>query len=590
MAKVLVVCISLLSVMVVFSQVCIGQQDQVLSDHELLSSFYQPQGSIQGCGTLVSYVMKSGSYSYQINELRLNPDKIPLPVRPKKSSTSSRSVWLYVGGSGPGNYSSIQDGIDNASDGDTIFVYNGIYQITGWVTVNKAVQVVGEDENNTILDGKNSNGTIFLVTSNDVLIQSFTLRNCVSSGFYQAIYLWVNPRLDDIVISHCIMKNNDKGIYLTGVSNLVVEFCNFHNNLAQSLLGGFESGFSVHDCVFIKNGRDVGGGWFQPGGITVSGKSNFSVHDNAFIENIGWGVYCDNERNADVFQNTFIANTDAIYLEAMSQLQIHDNHIENNSHAMTLNCCSMSVVVQENDISGNGGVLIQDCKDCVTIQHNRFVASSFGVSAGASNGTIICNNSFFATTNVSVCVQIGNGYQVSDNSFLNGRYGIYLLGLTSITVARNTISGCENGIYVKCCGNYSYPNATLIKNNNVSGNTKGIYLEWSDYNTMTENIFSNNQEAGFVINSSYNNIISKNNLVKNRHDAKLTGIMMPLVLHEHNNWVGNYWEHGRLLPKMIFGWVRMRSFPRLHFYQPKILLPCFEFDSSPASKPYDIGI
>jgi len=28
---------------------------------------------------------------------------------------------LYVGGSGEGNYSSIQDAIDNASDGDTIF-------------------------------------------------------------------------------------------------------------------------------------------------------------------------------------------------------------------------------------------------------------------------------------------------------------------------------------------------------------------------------------------------------------------------------------------------------------------------------------
>ena len=29
---------------------------------------------------------------------------------------------LYVGGSGPGNYSSIQDAIDNASDGDTVYV------------------------------------------------------------------------------------------------------------------------------------------------------------------------------------------------------------------------------------------------------------------------------------------------------------------------------------------------------------------------------------------------------------------------------------------------------------------------------------
>ena len=41
----------------------------------------------------------------------------------EKSSSASRGNWLYVGGSGPGNYTKIQDAIDNASDGDTLFVY-----------------------------------------------------------------------------------------------------------------------------------------------------------------------------------------------------------------------------------------------------------------------------------------------------------------------------------------------------------------------------------------------------------------------------------------------------------------------------------
>jgi len=34
---------------------------------------------------------------------------------------------LYVGGIGNGNYSKIQDAIDNASVGDTVFVFNGTY-------------------------------------------------------------------------------------------------------------------------------------------------------------------------------------------------------------------------------------------------------------------------------------------------------------------------------------------------------------------------------------------------------------------------------------------------------------------------------
>jgi len=34
---------------------------------------------------------------------------------------------LYVGGSGPGNYTRIQDAINDANPRDTVFVYNGTY-------------------------------------------------------------------------------------------------------------------------------------------------------------------------------------------------------------------------------------------------------------------------------------------------------------------------------------------------------------------------------------------------------------------------------------------------------------------------------
>ena len=46
----------------------------------------------------------------------------------EQSSMSTRNgKTLYVGGSEPGNYTKIQDAINNASDGDTVFVYNGTY-------------------------------------------------------------------------------------------------------------------------------------------------------------------------------------------------------------------------------------------------------------------------------------------------------------------------------------------------------------------------------------------------------------------------------------------------------------------------------
>ena len=35
--------------------------------------------------------------------------------------------WLYVGGNGTGNYTTIQSAINAANPGDTVFVYNGTY-------------------------------------------------------------------------------------------------------------------------------------------------------------------------------------------------------------------------------------------------------------------------------------------------------------------------------------------------------------------------------------------------------------------------------------------------------------------------------
>ncbi|MCJ7570581.1 MAG: hypothetical protein MUO82_01710, partial [Candidatus Thermoplasmatota archaeon] len=45
----------------------------------------------------------------------------------------------------------IQEGINNATAGDTVFVYNGTYYEN--VVVNKTISLVGEDKNGTIIDG-----------------------------------------------------------------------------------------------------------------------------------------------------------------------------------------------------------------------------------------------------------------------------------------------------------------------------------------------------------------------------------------------------------------------------------------------------
>ena len=68
--------------------------------------------------------------------------------------TYSDGIILYVGGSGPGNYSNIKDAIDDARDGDTVFVYNDSSPYCENIIIDKSIRLVGEEKNTTVIDGK----------------------------------------------------------------------------------------------------------------------------------------------------------------------------------------------------------------------------------------------------------------------------------------------------------------------------------------------------------------------------------------------------------------------------------------------------
>lgn len=57
----------------------------------------------------------------------------------------------------PDDYKTVQEAIDVANPGDTIYVYNGTYYEN--IFINKTVSLVGEDPEITIIDGSKSNVT-----------------------------------------------------------------------------------------------------------------------------------------------------------------------------------------------------------------------------------------------------------------------------------------------------------------------------------------------------------------------------------------------------------------------------------------------
>ena len=169
------------------------------------------------------------------------------------NSESSNNDILYVDDDGGADYTRIQDAIDNASDGDTIFVYNGVYH--EFIRINKSsIQLKGESKHSTIIDGSGSDRIIF-ITSSWISISNFTITNCSESG--------IGIQMGDFISStHITLENNiilDIGYGILSPSTLI-GFGNRHlyhriinNEIRNSRICAIE--FSVTDMSIIKRRR-----------------------------------------------------------------------------------------------------------------------------------------------------------------------------------------------------------------------------------------------------------------------------------------------------------------------------------------------
>ena len=89
-------------------------------------------------------------------------------------ASQGNSNILFVGGTGLNNYSTIQGAVNDATNGYTIFVYNGVYNEN--LNVSTAINLVGENKDTTIIDG-GFTGDVMCIFSDFVTVSGFTIRN-----------------------------------------------------------------------------------------------------------------------------------------------------------------------------------------------------------------------------------------------------------------------------------------------------------------------------------------------------------------------------------------------------------------------------
>ena len=191
-----------------------------------------------------------------------------LYVEKQSSISTLDGNTLYVGGNGTGNYSKIQDAIDNASDGDTVFVYNGIYY--EFVEIDKSINLIGENRNSTIIDASDmDNAHAILINANYNNIQGFTLTGGWSGTAYSGVYIksdfntvgecnFINSEGSGITVYGCnnlisdnfIAENENYGIWLVGRPQIV------NNTISNNsiIFNGWD-GISSGDAIYVNSNK-----------------------------------------------------------------------------------------------------------------------------------------------------------------------------------------------------------------------------------------------------------------------------------------------------------------------------------------------
>ena len=175
------------------------------------------------------------------------PSYLSGDIKEESKINVSNGNTLYVGGSGPNNYTRIRDAIDNASNGDTIFVYSGVYYEN--IGIHKMIKLIGEDKNSTIIDGRNK-GSVITIFSSHVLIKGFSIRNSKKEvdGVYAGIYIYGNNEK----IEDCKIYNNFDGISTWGCENISISNCQIYSNIFVGIsVDGYN--FRIENCVMKQN-------------------------------------------------------------------------------------------------------------------------------------------------------------------------------------------------------------------------------------------------------------------------------------------------------------------------------------------------
>jgi len=323
------------------------------------------------------------------------------------SASNGSGTVYYVGGIGPGNYSTIQSAINAATAGSTVFVYNGTYH--EHLSIGRSINLIGEDKDTTIVDADDYSRVIY-INADNVKISGFTIINTPSNyGIYLHMYSEHNT-----ITGNNIM-NSSNGVYLFTHSshNKIIDNMFELNTFAVKIVNWAENN-TVKDNVMRNNGY----------GIKLILSDDTKILDNYFADNQYNDISTESSKYLTIIGNKMLSDTIyGVHIQGVvpdDNNIIENNVITNNSETGLFLSFVYSSIINNNTITNSKhGIYFDRCRDNTAMGNTISDNTHNGMILYSCQRHTIYNNEFDSNFWYAINIPDSGYHEIYHNNFIN---------------------------------------------------------------------------------------------------------------------------------------------------------------------------
>ena len=211
----------------------------------------------------------------------------------------------YNATTGSGPKSAIKNATGTVAENGTIYIANGTYNESR-IYIDKNMNIIGENQDNTIINGQKSGYSIFTIASGvTVTITNLTLTNGTAEEYGGAIYNSGNLNVNNSTFTNSTANYNGGAIYNEG--NLTLGNSTFTGNTANAggAITNVDGTLTVGNSTFTGNTAPHGGAITNVDGTLTVGNSTFTGNT---ASDAGGAIY-NFTGTLTVGNSTFTGNT-----------------------------------------------------------------------------------------------------------------------------------------------------------------------------------------------------------------------------------------------------------------------------------------